>query len=222
MGTGWVIGLALLVPVALLIYIIVTDGRYFGKRLVFWIYDFFGPAVFTARSEVGQWQALAEMLGLRGDERILDAGTAAGDLPISLAQMPGFSGYAVGVDWSPRMIAAARRDAQQRGVESRTSFEVVDARRELPFDEEAFDVIFCLGMIESLPTPGRLLTEFERILKPGGVLALSVFSGWSARIAAISEDWYRQQLSALGFGEFRSLPLRRHHNILTARKRHYV
>jgi len=50
---------------------------------------------------------------------------------------------------------------------------VGDAQR-LPFSSDSFDTIFCSQVLEHVPEPWLALTEFERVLKPGGKLILSV------------------------------------------------
>jgi ubiquinone/menaquinone biosynthesis C-methylase UbiE len=199
------------------LFVLVTDGRYFGKRLTYWVYDFVGPAVFSARSETEQWHALLRSVGLQGDESILDVGTAAGDLPLSIASMPDFRGQTVGVDWSPRMMEAARREARRRGLEGRARFEVVDVRKGLPFAAGEFDVVFCLGLLETLPGPELVLEELGRLLKPGGVMVLSLYRGRAARSAALNLGWYEQHLGMLGMDDLKVLPFRGHHDVVIAR-----
>ena len=154
----------------LLTFVLLTEGRYFGKGVIRWVYDRFGPAIFGAHSEADRWQKLAERLDLCGDEVMLDVGTAVGDLPLTLALLPDFRGRVVGVDWSPRMMAAAGREAHRQELDGQVQFGVVDAREALPFTGAAFDLVFCLGLLETLPHPEPVLREFKRVLKPGGWL----------------------------------------------------
>lgn len=60
-------------------------------------------------------------------------------------------------------------------VLSKQGFNVqkVDLQKILPYENDSFDVITCLQVIEHLTNPEHLLTEIYRILKPGGVLILS-------------------------------------------------
>ena len=213
----WIILSGLGVMASLVVvFVLVTDGRYFGKRLTYWVYNAVGPVVFFARSETEQWRALLRSVGLRGDESILDVGTAAGDLPLSIAGMPDFQGQAIGVDWSPGMMEVARREARRQGVEDRARFEVVDVRKGLPFAAGEFDVIFCLGLLETLPGPERVLEELRRVLKPGGAMVLSLYRGRAARSAALSLEWYEQYLGRLELDELEVAPCRGHHDVVVA------
>lgn len=53
---------------------------------------------------------------------------------------------------------------------------------ELPFPENSFDVVFCVGVLHHLSDPLAGLKELWRVLKPGGTLCLWVYAregnGW--------------------------------------------
>ncbi|HYK82117.1 MAG TPA: class I SAM-dependent methyltransferase [Gemmatimonadales bacterium] len=51
---------------------------------------------------------------------------------------------------------------------------IQDVSRGLPFSDAAYDFVFCIEMLEHIPNPFGTLTEIHRVLKPGGVLILSV------------------------------------------------
>lgn len=49
----------------------------------------------------------------------------------------------------------------------------IDADKPLPFPEGSFDVIWCSEVIEHLANPAFTLSEFRRVLKPGGRAVLT-------------------------------------------------
>lgn len=51
---NWIIIPALFI-IALVLFVLLTDGRYFGKRLMYGVYDAMGPLIFSARSEEAKW-----------------------------------------------------------------------------------------------------------------------------------------------------------------------
>lgn len=44
----------------------------------------------------------------------------------------------------------------------------------LPFADGQFDLVLCTQMLEYVPIPGNVLSEAYRVLRPGGILMLSV------------------------------------------------
>lgn len=201
----------------LIFFIVVTEGRYFGKPLMRGVYDLLGPSLFRTQSEAAQWRTLAQTLRLRGDERILDVGTAIGDLPLSFAAMPDFGGHVTGIDWSSRMIETAQEAARQQGLSDRAAFQVADVRSGLPFQNGEFDVVICLGVVETLPQPERVLRELKRVLATDGVMVLSLYKGWSAVNTALDFEWYRQQLGELALAELQVAPCRQSQDVVIAR-----
>jgi len=107
---------------------------------------------------------------------ILDAGCGNGVRGIPLAQ----AGYRVhGVDLAPEMVARASQAARQRGLDgSDARFEVGDVEA-LPVEDGACDGIICVNVLDFTPHPGVALTEFARVLKPGGRLLLSMLGAAS-------------------------------------------
>jgi len=212
---SWVVsGIVILIVVGL--FVIVTDGRYFGKWLVFLVYDRLGPSIFGWQSERERWLELVAGLNLRGDEKVLDVGTAVGDLPLSIASMPNFQGQVVGVDWSARMIAQANASVRQRNLADCAQFQVVDIRQGLPFPDDSFDLVFCLGLIETWPYPEKILAELHRVLTPDGLMVLSLYKGTAAAIAAVDYDWYQKQLTALGCTKLEIRPCRGNQDVVVA------
>jgi ubiquinone/menaquinone biosynthesis C-methylase UbiE len=213
----WIIFAVLGTAVLVILFVLLTDCRYFGKRLMRWIYDRLGPALFATQTEADRWHALAQELRPSGRERILDVGTAIGDLPLTLATLPGFDGQVVGIDWSPQMVATAQEEARRRGLHDRATFQVVDVREGLPFQDGEFDVICCLGLLETLPHPESILQELCRVLAPGGTLVLSLYRGLSSISAALSLKWYQRHLVQLRWTELRVAACRRSQDVVIAR-----
>jgi ubiquinone/menaquinone biosynthesis C-methylase UbiE len=198
----------------LLVFVIATDGRYFGKFISTWIYERLGPGIFSLQSEADTWRVLASELDLKGDERILDVGSAVGDLPLTLASLAGFQGFAVGVDLSASMLARATGEAGKRGLRGKTAFTVADASATLPFLRNAFDVVVCMGLLETIRRPEDGLKELTRVLAPGGALVVSVYRGLSSLVASMDEGWYLSQLGERAGEHHRLLHIRKSHDIL--------
>lgn len=51
--------------------------------------------------------------------------------------------------------------------------QTVDANAPLPYDNDAFDLIWCSEVIEHLQKPEAVIAEFKRVLKPDGIAVLT-------------------------------------------------
>jgi SAM-dependent methyltransferase len=52
--------------------------------------------------------------------------------------------------------------------------DVVAISTQIPFEDEFFDVVVCLEMLEHDPYPFETILEMKRVLKPGGTLVITV------------------------------------------------
>jgi SAM-dependent methyltransferase len=77
----------------------------------------------------------------------------------------------VGVDGSPRRVAVCRENAARLGIEN-ARFEHVTPGAPLPFEEGTFDSVTAASSVEQTPDPYATLSEFHRVLRPGGRLRM--------------------------------------------------
>ena len=118
------------------------------------------------------WQRIfAEFLG-EDRHKILDVGTGPGIVANLISGM----GYDVtGIDASERMLAKARENS----ATLHNSVELVLADAEnLPFSEASFDAVVNRYVLWSLPDPKKALSEWHRVLRPGG------------RLVVVDGNWY--------------------------------
>lgn len=101
----------------------------------------------------------------------LDAGCGTGTLSRWLAAR---ACRVLGVDASPEMIAAATHLTESYGHSGRLRFERIHTVEHLGMLDASFDGLLCSSVLEYVANPTACLTEFARILKPGGLLLVSV------------------------------------------------
>lgn len=101
----------------------------------------------------------------------LDAGCGTGTLARWLAAR-GCS--VLGVDAASEMVAAAARSARAQDCSDRVSFVQIDTIARLALDDNQLDGILCSSVLEYVPDPIACLIEFARVLKPGGLLLVSI------------------------------------------------
>lgn len=120
--------------------------------------------------------------------RVLDLGCGSGIPTVGLATMGG--GNVAGVDTSEPALARARRRAEAQGVADRVT--VVNRSILAPgFPEEKFDIVWAEGVMQFIGF-GRALSEWRRLVKPGGYLVIHDAAGDEAeRAQDISVHRYR-------------------------------
>jgi 2-polyprenyl-3-methyl-5-hydroxy-6-metoxy-1,4-benzoquinol methylase len=101
----------------------------------------------------------------------LDAGCGTGTLARWLASR-GCS--VLGVDAAFEMVAAANQSAESQDYSDRLRFVRVQTIARLALDDHLLDGILCSSVLEYVPDPSACLTEFARVLKPGGLLLVSI------------------------------------------------
>ncbi|MFC1611731.1 class I SAM-dependent methyltransferase, partial [Myxococcota bacterium] len=107
----------------------------------------------------------------------LDAGCGIGLQIRLLAEAVGSSGHVTGLDVKPEFLEQADRLGEEVGLSGRVSFRKGDVN-ELPFaDNTPFDWLWsasCAGYPAFEPVP--LIQELSRVVKPGGTVAILVYS----------------------------------------------
>ena len=93
-------------------------------------------------------------------------------LPASVAASVGLNGSVTGVDISSDMLSLARKltDGRFPAIE----WHECDAQN-LPFEDAVFDVAFCQLGSMFMPDKVTALKEMQRVLKPGGRVAMMVW-----------------------------------------------
>jgi SAM-dependent methyltransferase len=74
----------------------------------------------------------------------------------------------VGLDKHGDGIAAAERQAAERGLSTRARFQRADATQELPFPGETFDALTCIDAVNHLAGRPHVFAEWRRVVRRGG------------------------------------------------------
>jgi SAM-dependent methyltransferase len=63
--------------------------------------------------------------------------------------------------------------------------------RDLPFETAEFDVVIAAEILEHIPDDGAAIAELHRVLRPGGLLAVTVPRWWPERVCwALSSEYH--------------------------------
>src|SRR5580698_5080857 len=101
----------------------------------------------------------------------LDAGCGSGTLARYLVEA---GARVLGVDAAEEMITLARELASRDVASSQLRFEHIATIAHLPLPNQSLDGILCSSVLEYVPDPAACLTEFARVVRPGGLLVVSV------------------------------------------------
>jgi ubiquinone/menaquinone biosynthesis C-methylase UbiE len=127
----------------------------------------------------------AAKLSARGFQtgRVLDVGCGFGATHLVLAARFDEAEF-VGIDLSDPLLRLAREAAEAEGAGERVRFEHADVQQ-IPYDDDAFDVVLNANMVHLVEDPVAMLNEIEQVLAPGGTLFIAdlrrSWLGWIER-----------------------------------------
>ena len=110
--------------------------------------------------------------GVRPGDAVLDVACGTGDLTLLLARTG--AGRVVGLDFTPEMLDLARVKSTRLDPSPAPEFIHGDAQN-LPFDDASFDAVSIAFGIRNVQQPERAVSEFARVLRPGGRLVILEF-----------------------------------------------
>lgn len=179
-----------------------------GARLHRWVPAFAGGAL------LADFFGVADRLGLRGGETVLDLACGPGTLTRLLADAVGPTGLVVGADLSPPMLDRAAHAVRTPQV----VFARVDAM-DLPLGDSTVDAVCCSLCLHLVPDLDTALGEILRVLRPGAPMALAVPAHGRGPLRALTGMLARGgQVRLFENGEL-AAALRRH-GALRVRDRH--
>lgn len=102
---------------------------------------------------------------------VLDLGSGAGNDCFVARAAAGASGKVIGVDFTPKMIELARKNADKLGYNN-VEFRLGDIE-ELPVGDASVDVVVSNCVLNLVPNKTKVFAEIMRVLKPGGHFSIS-------------------------------------------------
>jgi 2-polyprenyl-3-methyl-5-hydroxy-6-metoxy-1,4-benzoquinol methylase len=115
------------------------------------------------------------MLGVRPEDyagkRVLDGGCGTGEYSCWYARQ---GANVTAVDLSEPSLAVGREYAQREGIDN-VRFQKQSVLN-LEFPNDSFDYVYSMGVLHHTPDPYRGFRELCRVLRPGGVLVVSLYN----------------------------------------------
>ncbi len=112
---------------------------------------------------------LAQAAGLRSTMHVLDIGSGIGGTSRCLAKE--FGCRVTGIDLTDEYCQLAAMLTAKVGLDGLIDYRQGDATN-LPFEDNAFDVVWTEHVAMNIPDKRRFYGEMYRVLKPGGTLAI--------------------------------------------------
>ena len=152
------------------------------------------PPFVNAAYHVWETMSFVRALGPRRGMRVLDLACGLGRVsaPLSLT-----GATVIGVDNAFAMVKQAAAKTVKAAKSERKKVKAGYAQAfsgTLPFADQSFDAVLCLGLLEHLPAwlQERTLAESMRVLKKGGALYLVLNNNHSLLLRAGRDNTYRQ------------------------------
>jgi arsenite methyltransferase len=140
----------------------------------------FGHSLYESEGDAAPQAAVAASLGcgvptavadLHDGETVLDLGSGAGADVLISARRVGETGRAIGLDMTDEMLALARANAAEAGVDN-VEF-LKGYLEDIPLPEASVDVVISNCVINLAADKRKVIAEAARVLRPGGRFAIS-------------------------------------------------
>jgi ubiquinone/menaquinone biosynthesis C-methylase UbiE len=137
----------------------------------------------------GEW--LVETAQIPEGAKVLDVACGRGAVLFPAAERVGPSGHVIGIDLAEGMALETQMEIQRRGLQQAEARQM-DAEN-LTFPDSSFDFVLCGFALQFFPHLEQALSEFRRVLKPGGRIAVTTWGVDDERW-----DWYADLREAYG------------------------
>ena len=105
---------------------------------------------------------------------VIDLGCGSGAFTPFVARAVGERGKVYAVDIQPAMLQQLEHKLAKAENQDIKNIELKQANAyDLPFEENSIDLVYMVTVLPEIPDRGRALREVRRVLKPGGILAIT-------------------------------------------------
>jgi ubiquinone/menaquinone biosynthesis C-methylase UbiE len=123
------------------------------------------------------WQPAGKLIkrnGIKEGITVLDLGCGNGAFTTSVARAVGEKGKVYAVDIQPKMLKQLEGKLARPENRDITNIELKETSAyDLPFEDEVIDLVYMVTVLPEIPDRGRTLREIQRVLKAGGILAVT-------------------------------------------------
>lgn len=146
-------------------------------------FDQIGPNFFAYAG-----QNLVKRIAITQGAHVLDVAAGRGANLFPAAEAVGPGGRAIGIDLAPGMVQETTAEIKRRNL-SHVTMLTMDAEQ-LMFPDASFDYVLCGFAIFFFPHLEQALSEFFRVLRPGGKVGITV-----AQNLDTLSHWYGEHIT---------------------------
>jgi ubiquinone/menaquinone biosynthesis C-methylase UbiE len=148
-----------------------TRKQFFNDQAEKWLDMWYkDPATGRFDKHEKDFKRLFSLLPLKPGDQVLDAGCGSGVLVPFILERITSTGFLYELDFAEKMIEVNRN----LHVRDNIRFIVADAEN-APLDDASCDVVICFSCFPHFQDKGKATMALLRILRPGGVFAVSHF-----------------------------------------------
>ena len=117
-----------------------------------------------------------ERSGIEKGMKVLEVGCGSGAYTTFVARAVGKEGEVAALDIQPAMLAQLERKLSRPENGDIHNVRLYEGSAyALPFGDASFDLAYMITVLPEIPDQARALAEVKRVLKPGGILAVTEF-----------------------------------------------
>jgi len=117
---------------------------------------------------------LIERSGIKKGMHVLDLGCGSGAFTTFIARAVGNKGKVYALDIQADMLKQLEKKLSRPENRDIKNIKLIEGNAyELPFDDSSLDLVYMVTVLQEIPDRNRALHEVKRVLKPGGVLAVT-------------------------------------------------
>jgi ubiquinone/menaquinone biosynthesis C-methylase UbiE len=119
---------------------------------------------------------LIQRSGIKKGMSVLEVGCGSGAFTTFVARAVSEKGKVYALDIQPEMLKQLESKLAKPENKDIKNIEVGEASAyELPFDNNSLDLVYMITVLPEIPDKNKALQEIRRVLKPGGILAVTEF-----------------------------------------------
>ncbi len=117
---------------------------------------------------------LIERAGITEAMKVLDLGCGSGAFTVPIARAVGSEGRVYALDIQPGMLRQLATKLAKPENDSISNVKpILGSAHELPFADNSLDAVVMTTVLQETPNPGETLQEARRVLRAGGILAVT-------------------------------------------------